>query len=66
MTTKEKSLDIFYKYYQSSHTNWNQAKECALIAVNEIIELHKGMFMAERENQNESYWQEVKQEIEAL
>jgi hypothetical protein len=42
------------------------ARIAALIAVEEIIELHKGMFMAERENQNESYWQEVKQEIENL
>ena len=43
-----------------------RAKQCALIAVDEIIELHKGKFMCEREEQNESYWQEVKQEIEKI
>jgi hypothetical protein len=42
------------------------AKQCALILCDEIIELHKGKFMCERENQNESYWQQVKQEIENL
>jgi hypothetical protein len=45
---------------------WPTAKECARIAVDEIINLQKGKFMCERENQNESYWQEVKQEIDNL
>jgi hypothetical protein len=44
----------------------HDAKQCALIAVDEIIELHKGKFMCEREDQNEEYWQQVKTEINNL
>ena len=75
MTPKEKAFELTHKFRlleirtsENSHMmiSMADAKQCALIAVDEIIELHKGMFMAERENQNESYWQEVKQEIENL
>jgi hypothetical protein len=71
MTPKEKARNLVMKYWKLNYdwdggTKDEWAKEGALIAVDEIIELHKGMFMAERENQNESYWQEVKKEIENL
>jgi len=72
MTPKEKAEELVGKYVSFVkgkilfQLTMESAKQCALIAVDEIIELHKGMFMSERENQNESYWQEVKKEIEAL
>jgi hypothetical protein len=73
LTPKEKAKELvnrFAKLPEEGSLMWylsfEIAKKCALIAVDEIIELHKGMFMAERENQNESYWQEVKKEIENL
>ena len=37
MTTKEKSVDIFYKYYQATKDH-NIAKECTLIAIKAMIE----------------------------
>lgn len=72
MTTEEKAkrlVDKFFGYTMNMNlidSGLERAKQCALIAVDEIIELHKGKFMCEREEQNESYWQEVKQEIEKI
>ena len=40
-----------------------KAKQCALIAVDEIIELRKGYFDCSKEIQDEKYWQEVKEEL---
>ena len=58
MTPKEKAVELINKMYytQSSHTNWNQAKECALIAVDEMLKLFIP-FAA-------PYYYEVKKEIE--
>jgi len=45
--------------------NWNNAKQCALIAVDEI--LMEFMFDdSEYATRRYNYWQEVKQEIEKL
>jgi len=77
MTPKEKTVDIFYKYFQATK-NHNIAKECALIAVNEIIEsspldpndaeewLQPADWFSEANISAEKYWIEVKKEIEAL
>lgn len=43
--------------------NWEMAKQCALIAVNEILN-HKNNFI--QIQFQFTYWQEVKQEIEKL
>ena len=61
-TAVEKAAELINKMYytQSSPTNWVQAKECALIAVNEILDYFKW------EKSAMKFWQEVKQEIEAL
>lgn len=68
---KEKALELFNKIYQvkdilfqQSMDNY-QAKQCALIAVDEImnaIDWHD----FETPNKEFEYWQEVKQEIEKL
>jgi hypothetical protein len=70
MTPKEKAKYLFssylYEFNEDFKNRW-LAKQCALIAVNEIIlanphsnplntDVHSTM----------SYWQEVKQEIQAL
>ena len=65
---KEKAQDLFYKYllyfpefYNDLEYDYNSedAKQCALIAVNEILNvIHTNM--------EDRYWQEVKQEIEKL
>jgi hypothetical protein len=71
MTAKEKALELVDKFYQTTpneawineplgiakeYKAWNQSKQCALIAVDEILKLRM----------NVPYWQEVKQEIEKL
>jgi len=70
MIPKEKAQELVVDYY-SVHgetiydgITWGMAKQCALIAVNEIINCTKnglGVTVYSKE-----YWQEVKQEIEKL
>jgi hypothetical protein len=65
MRTKEKAKELFNKYYQkcadSSYPEY-MAKDCALIAVDEIIKEVNQNFTSDRY----AYWQEVKEEIEKL
>jgi hypothetical protein len=73
MTPKEKAEDLINKFYiplplksevltkvkkiPFEYNDWNVAKQCALIAVAEILKvIHTNM--------EDKYWQEVKQEIE--
>ena len=89
MTPKEKAEELVDKFYQTTpneyfvnepigikgrYKSWEQAKQCALIAVNEIIEA-TNMYQYGISNALEHipskivkhpYWQEVKQEIENL
>ena len=77
-TPQEKANELVDKFYQTTpneawinqpiglakeYKAYNQAKECALIAVDEII-LEMGSIMLP--NPFKQYWQEVKQEIEKL
>lgn len=67
MTPKEKAKEIYCKYTDALNIRDLQttanpfAKQCALIAVDEVInsELYKWL-------EDEIYWQEVKQEVENL
>ena len=63
MTPKDKAKELVWKYLPIlelwKENNSNKAKECALIAVNEILKL-------DIYSSDEYYWQEVKQEIEKL
>jgi len=73
MEAKEKAIelvDIFYFRLDNSMTPINdvdcmfEAKQCALIAVDEIINHHsqeQGLYRVDT-----YYWQEVKKEIELL
>jgi hypothetical protein len=67
MTPKEKAEDIVRKYSTyvvmwtgGVETERQNVKQCALIAVDEILSL----FISECEDTK--YWQQVKQEIEKL
>jgi homoserine trans-succinylase len=57
MTPKEKAEDLLSKYYFQVQTLVKQ-KQCALIAVDEILETNP--------YKARNYWQQVKQEIENL
>jgi hypothetical protein len=77
MTPKEKAIDLIdkfklkHKFFTNSFIK-TTAKECALIAVDEMIEIYvsacvaMGMSKEDAEKQESKYLQEVKQEIEAL
>lgn len=70
MTPKEKSVELFKKYYCLENNSkkrikiieFDTAKQCALIAVDEILNAINpfGQFLGK------DYWYEVKQEIKKL
>ena len=70
MTPKEKAKDLVYKFYPSVQWKLGQedcldrAKQCALIAVDEILNFTT--FLHSIELSDVYYWLDVKQEIEQL
>ncbi len=80
MTPKEKALELVEKMFQTGSALYAErirAKQCALIAVNEILELKETQeeYQIQYDNGEWSreigfgyskYWQEVKKEIEKL
>ena len=85
MTPKEKAIELIDKMYNTEHCgikhipnkrycdcseiNMFQAKQCALIAVNEIIpiiESYEDALSASQKSDALDYWNEVKQEINKL
>jgi hypothetical protein len=68
MTPKEKASQLVKRFYRDSDLlvedlSFIQAKECALIAVDEILHSRPIITDSQVEYQY-NYWQEVKQEIE--
>lgn len=64
MIPKEKAKELVGKFDKAVNTYTNTPlKKCALVAIDEIIQLRKGYFDCTNPMQDESYWQEVKQEI---
>jgi len=76
MTLKEKAEELVDKFYQTTpneafinepygiateYKAWEQAKQCALIAVDEIIEAGKDV-----DEFANAYWYKVKEEINKL
>ena len=70
MTPKEKANEFFYKIHDSKHYNgycngcclvFEQAKDIALIAIDEILNVSISYA-----GKDYDYWQEVKEEIEKL
>ena len=83
MTPNEKAKELVDTFYQTTpnetwideplgefmetYTAWGQSKQCALIAVNECIELHFNLESdANGIGESFKYWLEVKQELEKL
>ena len=70
MTPKEKALELWEKYFQLNYdwdgvTKDQWAKDGALIAVDEILDVITGIYNYDFEVLD-PYWQQVKKEIEAL
>jgi hypothetical protein len=69
MTPKEKAKELVDKYefvYIQNYTSMFEVKECALIAVNEILDIAYWEYMESMGEKEEKYWEEVKQEIQRL
>lgn len=71
---KEKAKELVDKYYYSMNPNapdcnisYNQAKQAAIIAVDEILSFMINILQWDiKHNGNIEYWYEVKSEIEKL
>jgi hypothetical protein len=82
MTPKEKATQLCDAFYQKlpleryvtttdgdlswEYNSWQRTKECALIAVDEIIAQIEPSVSMDVISPRMKYWQEVKQEIEKL
>jgi hypothetical protein len=77
MTPKEKATELTNKYFKGSDLlyhdlSWIQAKECALIAVEEILNNNCGSRTDEANATNseiycdEYFWNDVKSELQSL
>ena len=62
ITPKEKAEELVYKFCTFPQLDWTDAKQCALIAVDEIIKFGNGLDIREPM----MYWNKVKEEIEKL
>jgi hypothetical protein len=59
MTPKAKAFSLYFKFYRDVIADDQKAKQCAIIAVDEIINAGKDV-----DEFSDSYWQQVKQEID--
>jgi hypothetical protein len=73
ISAKEKARELVEKMFQFApleklpyYSNHNMAKQCALIAVDEIIDIAYWEYMESGSKEEKIYWQEVKREIEKL
>jgi hypothetical protein len=70
MTPNQKADELIRKYYtwginkEGQTLSWLEAKQCALIAVEEILKTYDSKDLIYPKEVN--YWQEVKKEIEKL
>ena len=65
MTPKEKAKELFDKYFEATN-NYYQAKQCALIGVDEMLTWFKAHSYSNKNYDAFVFYNEVKQEIEAL
>ena len=65
MVPKQKAAYLIVKY-MSKVVDMKTAKECALVAVDEILNQDKGAFDLGEIHYHFEYWMEVKQEIEKV
>ena len=71
MTPKEKADELVKKMYKVMSDSVSDitlyfSKQCALIAVNEIMKMPNIGYNHNQDESQYDYWQEVKQEIEKL
>jgi hypothetical protein len=71
MTPKEKAKELYFKMHSQEQIVSKEAKQCALIAVDEILNInpfsfYDKRFHLDRIKEYEKYWVEVKEEIEKL
>jgi hypothetical protein len=66
MTPKEKAIELVNKMLDFTDWHEEDAKECALIAVNEIIDANPLKFDEDENPLTEFWWKLVKDEIEKL
>lgn len=69
MSPKEKAKDLIEKYQFvkiANYTSMFEVKQCALIAVDEILEVISFNKYDDKYWEEEEYWNEVKLEIEKL
>jgi hypothetical protein len=73
MTPKEKAKELVDNFWYSLSITLGQAKQCALIAVDEILKAIPSEYLDEWKgetymsiNEDVEYYQKVKQEIQAL
>ena len=62
MTPKEKAVELVEKYLALT----NNRKQCAIIAVEEILKMPNIEYSHNRDSSQYDYWQQVKEEIEKL
>jgi hypothetical protein len=66
MTPQDKAMELMLRYYELIPMNTiSFAKQCALIAVDEILYSHYTILNGVKPTTH-IYWEEVKQEIEKL
>jgi hypothetical protein len=72
MTPKERAIDLYNKFYDLAtvvieiRVKKYVTKQCALIAVDEIISEFGTYYKVNIDDKYVSYWKKVKQEIENL
>jgi hypothetical protein len=68
MTPQDKAMELMLRYYELIPMNTiSFAKQCALIAVDEILDLNLGLSNCDENNWDiDNFYLEVKQEIEKL
>ena len=75
MTAKEKAVDLVDKYFRACHKSsdfelsWKVCKQCALIAVDEVINSMEGKepnYLEKTYWHPLDYWQQVKDELTKL
>ena len=64
MTPKEKAKELYVKYAVMWHASTKDVKECALIAVNEIISIK--LLWYQKDTKELDYWNDVKKEIDGI
>ena len=66
LTPKQKALELAEKmaiYHWTNVCNYEEAKQCALIAVDEIQKLPNMEYDNNKDESQYDYWQEVKEEL---